>query len=296
VNLVVVPRLGRKVDHPCSSSSVERTLHLYTAALPWLLHANDTTPLSESIITLATDIGRIAEAEGKPSIARIMTSFAKGRFRTKDDFLRQAVGCLREHFLAGHAFDVITNLLAFTLNSRDWMREKTMQVLKLVFQSHEAREPLTTYGAELLMPLLRLLGTPLAPQALDVLNEPITIAGGPAASQVLRMSMSIGAHLRGFGENAGEVFGTPEESGWCIARLEEQSASARQNALAVFETCPVGARVQSMAHFSMQFVGAETYPYGGNNSQASLESFAPSVSTEEISLGQLVGDLHSLHQ
>ena len=274
---------------------------------------DDAGPLSPSIIALSTDIARIASSESKPSIDRIMTSFAKSRFRTKDDFLRQAVGCLREHFLGqGHAFTVITLLLGFILNDRDWLREKTMQVLKLVFQSPEAREPLATFGAELLMPLLRLLKTPFAPQALEVLNEPIVISGGPAAAQVLRMSMALGANNSAAAfltaENAGEVFGPPEKSGWCIAKIEEQSATARKNALAVFETCPDGARVQSMAHFSMQFAdGGGEGGYGGamgggrNESQVSLESFAPSSMgghgvAEDVTLGQLVGDLHSLNQ
>ena len=251
----------------------------------------DGGPLSDTIVTLATDIARIAGAERKPSIERIMTSFAKARFRTKDDFLRQAVGCLREHFLGQHAFDVIVLLLGLILNDRDWLREKTMQVLKLVFQSPDAREPLATFGAELLMPLLRLLKTPFAPQALEVLNEPIVISGGPAAAQVLRMSMALGTVMNSLGDNAGEVFGPPEASGWCVAKIEEQSATARKNAFAVFETCPDGARVQSSAHFSMQF--ADSY---NNDSQVSLESFAPSMMTEDVTLGQLVGDLHSLNQ
>ena len=253
----------------------------------------DEGALSETIITLATDISRIAELEDKASIERLMISFAKSRFRTKDDFLRQAVGCLREHFLAQNAFIVITMLLGFVLNDRDWMREKTMHVLKLVFQSPEARVPLATYGAELLMPLLHLLPTPFASLALEVLNEPIVISGGPAASHVLRMSMAFGNLMNGLGDQTGEVFGPPQPSGWSIAKIEEKSACARQNALAVFETCSVEARVQSSAHFSMQFAEMESY---NNDSQLSLDSFAHSIPSEDVTLGQLVGDLHSLNQ
>jgi hypothetical protein len=259
----------------------------------------DAGELPEAIVFLTLDLARIAESEGKNSINRIMTSFAKSRFRTKDDFLRQAVGCLREHFLPRFAFELVHLLLGLTLNARDWMREKTMLVLKLLLQYPDAREPLAIYGAELLMPLLHLLGTPFALQALEVLNEPIVISGGPAANQVLRMSMSFGAAMTNVGDHVGEVFGIPAESGWCVAKIDEQSACARQNALAVFETCNEGARVQSSAHFSMQFTGGRggLEGYAGSASQLSLDSYATSQSvTEETTLSQLVGDLHALNQ
>lgn len=265
---------------------------MFTAVLPWCLHGMDQDTLDPSLIDLAEDITSIAEREGKLSIQRLMTSFSKSRFRTKDDFLRQAVGCLREHFLPSNGFRVIEVLLGFCLNSRDWMREKTMLILKLVFQSPEAKDPLSIYGAELLMPLLRLLNTDFAASALEVLSEPINIQGGPAAAQVIRMSMTFGAVMDGLTDNAGEVFGTPLESGWCVAKAEEQSRLARASMLAVFDSLTVSGNVQSQAHFSMF---AEPAPFGINGSQLSLESYAGSIA-EELTLGQLVGDLHSLNQ
>ncbi|KAF8509195.1 hypothetical protein BU17DRAFT_99100 [Hysterangium stoloniferum] len=59
-----------------------------------------------------------------------------------------------------------------------------MQVLKGLFSHRESRNPLELLGSELLMPLLRLLQTDLASQALEVLDEPVTIVGGgPKATQ-----------------------------------------------------------------------------------------------------------------
>lgn len=270
-------------------------MHLFVASLPWCLIAMEDDDFSPEIIALAEDLGYIAASEGKPGIERLMQSFAKNRFRTKDDFLRGAVSSIREYYLSNHAFDVVTSLLGFVLNSRDWMREKTLLLLKLVFQSPEAKEPLAIYGSELLMPLLRLVKSDLAPQALEVLAEPMNVSGGLAAAQVLRMSMTFGAVMHNLAANSGEVFGPPLESGWCIAKADEKSASACQNALAVFETCPQGARIQSSAQFSMQFQdGMEFYP---NDLQGAMgHSSMPSQAAEEITLGELVGDLHSLNQ
>ncbi|CDZ98098.1 Fry-like conserved proteins [Phaffia rhodozyma] len=271
----------------------DRTLHIFTAILPWCLHGMDQDALEPSLVGLADDISAIAEQEGKVSIQRLMTSFSKNRFRTKDDFLRQAVGCLREHFLPTNGFRVIEVLLGLCLNSRDWIREKTMLILKLVFQSSEAKEPLAIYGAELLMPLLRLLSTEFAASALEVLSEPINVQGGPAAAQVIRMSMTFGAVMDGLTDPAGEVFGTPLETGWCVPKAEEQSRLARASMLAVFGSLTVSGNVQSQAHFSM-FAEPNTL-FGINGSQLSLESYGGSIA-EELTLGQLVGDLHSLNQ
>lgn len=270
-------------------------MHLFVASLPWCLVAMDDDDFSPEIVALAEDLSRIAASEGKSGIQRLMLSFAKNRFRTKDDFLRGAVSSIREYFLPQQAFEVVTQLLGFVLNSRDFMREKTLLLLKLVVQSPDAREPLAIYGAELLMPLLRLVRGKLAPQALEVLSEPLSVANGLEAAHVLRMSMTFGAVMHNLASSGGEVFGTPLESGWCVARSDEKSASARQNALAVFETCPQGARIQSSAHFSMQFQdGADFYPNGPQLALA--ESLAPSHAAEELTLGELVGDLHSLNQ
>jgi hypothetical protein len=270
-------------------------MHLFVASLPWCLVAMDDDDFGPEIVALAENLSAIAGSESKSGIQRLMLSFAKNRFRTKDDFLRGAVSSIREYFLPQQAFEVVTLLLGFVLNGRDFMREKTLLLLKLVVQSPDAREPLAIYGAELLMPLLRLVRGKLAPQALEVLSEPLSVANGLEAAHVLRMSMTFGAVMHNLASSSGEVFGTPLESGWCIAKADEKSASARQNALAVYETCPQGARIQSSAHFSMQFQeNVGSYP---NGSQLSLvEALGPSQATEELTLGELVGDLHSLNQ
>ncbi|KAF6757763.1 cell morphogenesis N-terminal-domain-containing protein [Ephemerocybe angulata] len=83
--------------------------------------------------------------------------FAKNAFRTRDDFLRQSVSTLREHYGARNWTDY---------RDARWVRTHAMQVVK-------TRNPVELLGSELLMPLLRLLETELAPQALEVLEEPI---------------------------------------------------------------------------------------------------------------------------
>jgi hypothetical protein len=62
----------------------------------------------------------------------------------------------------------------------------TMQILKVLFQQRETRNPVGLLGSKLLMPLLCPLETDLSAQ---VLEEPMVMSGGIAAKHVLRMSM-----------------------------------------------------------------------------------------------------------
>ncbi|WVQ77968.1 hypothetical protein IAT38_000049 [Cryptococcus sp. DSM 104549] len=210
------------------------------------------------------------------------TNCSKVRFRSKDDFICQATSLLRD-FMPTHALDIVTLLLGFVLNTEDWMREKSMQVLKLVLQSSEARAPLQAHGNELLQPLLRLLFTKHASQALDVLDMPVTAATTAEASS----SNSPGS--------TGEIFGLIEESGWSVPRIKELSALTRENVRAVFNTCATETRAAS-AHFSVM-QSADMRAFGPNASQISLDiPSSPPISgaMENASIGDLVGALHSL--
>ena len=223
---------ARPIDQTAS-----RLRDLFTAALPWCLNA--TEPVEESLCVLAENIAAMAKEEGRPSIAKIMISFAKGRFRTKDDFLREAVSSLREHYGAQNWAPIVTLLMGFILNDTRWLRVQSMQIVKLLFQQREARNPVELLGSELLMPLLRLLDTDLAEQALDVLEEPMAMSGGLPAKQVLRMSMSLDAIAADCNPT---VFGIPNESGWCVAQADDLRATCRANVMAVFDTCSLSTR------------------------------------------------------
>ncbi len=126
------------------------------------------------------------------------------------------------------------------------------------------------------MPLLRLLETDLAPAALEVLEEPMTISGGPPAKQVLRMSMQLKSLTKDV-ESVSDIFGMPEESGWCVARPERSQDACLSNILAVFETCKVPSR-PSQIHFEPEDV----------------ERLASPAPSEDDDLGGLVRNLHEL--
>lgn len=236
LTLKLLQRLAKVNDPRLIDASEGRVRDLYTLSLPWCLRAMSEDLKDESLQEFAMNISRLAEEEERPSIQRIMVSFAKSRFRTRDDFLRQSVASLREHYGAEHWTEVITLLMGLVLNNTRWLQVQTMQILKVLFQQRETKSQVDLLGSELLMPLLRLLETPLAAQALDVLDEPMQISGGPAAKHVLRMSLH--HHLRANArdvESVADVFGIPQQSGWCVPRAGAHREMCRANVAAVFD-------------------------------------------------------------
>ena len=233
--------LSRTMDNRLIDPSEGRLRDLYTICLPWCLQAMDNH--DNSMKDFAEAISVLATEEKRHSIHKIMTSFSKGHFRTRDDFLRQSVASLREHYGTHHWTEIVTLLLGLVLNQERWLRIHAMQVLKVLFQHRETRNPVELLGSELLMPLLRLLESNLAPQALDVLEEPMAMSGGPAAKHVLRMSMHFSsAPQPSDPDSIPTVFGIPEESGWCIAQADELREICRTNVMAVFDTCSMPSR------------------------------------------------------
>ncbi|EJD05495.1 uncharacterized protein FOMMEDRAFT_26405 [Fomitiporia mediterranea MF3/22] len=240
--LKILQRLSEVKDAALVDPSGNRVRDMYTLILPWCLQSMEDNSRDDLIVALANSIAAFAEDEDRPSISRIMTSFAKCRFRTKDDFLRQAAAALREHYAPDQWTDVVTLLMGLVLNRERWLQTKAMRLLKVLFQLRETRNPVDRLGSELLMPLLRLLQTDLASQALEVLDEPISISGGLPARHVLRMSMHISSVMQQDAVVDTEVFGLPDESGWSVARPERHRYICRRNVMAVFDTCKMPTR------------------------------------------------------
>ncbi|KAJ7632784.1 cell morphogenesis N-terminal-domain-containing protein [Roridomyces roridus] len=252
-----------------------RLRDLYTVALPWCLHAmTPDAPNDPALKEFAEDISILAQQEGRQNIQKIMTSFVKGHFRTREDFLRQSVASLREHYGVDYWTEIVTLLLGLVLNRQRWLRVQAMQILKVLFQQRETRNPVELLGSELLMPLLRLLETDLAAQALEVLEEPMTMSGGLAAKHVLRMSMHSHSMTKDVNLVA-TVFGVPEPSGWCVVQADTLRVTCRGNMMAVFDTWNMPSRPSRI------------------DFEPEVEAMASSSPLQE-DLGGLVQNLHDL--
>ncbi|KXN85573.1 Cell morphogenesis protein PAG1 [Leucoagaricus sp. SymC.cos] len=228
-------------DDRLIDASGGRVRDLYTVSLPWCLNAMVNDRRDSTLVAFAENISYLANQDGRQSIARIMGSFSKGAFRTKDDFMRQSISSLRDHYGSHYWTEIVTLLLGLVLNSEEWLRAQAMQIVKILFQQRETWNPVELLGSELLMPLLRLLETDLAPQALDVLEEPMVMSVATPAKHVLRMSMH-GRLSQRVPTTATTVFGVPEGSGWCVAQIDTLREACRANVMAVFDTCSMPTR------------------------------------------------------
>ena len=235
-------RLAKVQDDRLIDPSGGRVRDLYTLILPYCLRDMVQDSNNDCLNEFTLDLATLAQEDDRSTIVRVMTSFAKRRFRTKEDFTRECVAALREHYSASHWTDVVTLLMGLVLNQDKTMKVHAMQILKVLFHQKDTRNPVGLVGSELLMPLLRMLETDLAAQALDVLDEPIVIANSMPAKHVLRMSMHIGSHLSRNLESEADVFGVPLESGWSVPKPELAREICRTNVMAVFDTCKVPAR------------------------------------------------------
>jgi Cell morphogenesis C-terminal len=270
LSLTLLGRLAKIDDAELIDPSGGRVREMFTVLLPWCLNKMDGGTTDVDITTLAIDIAQLAELEGRHSISKLMKSFSKGIIRTRDDLLRQGVSCIREH--SQDPTVPVTLLLGLVLNSRKWIQIKTMEILKTLFQNPLSRTPIAR--SELLDPLLRLLTTDLAPQALEVLDEPLTIAGGPNPAQGQAL-------VSPSGQGAKTVFGIPTESGWAVPMPEERIQICRSNILAVYDTCKPNNR-PSMITFEPE-----------TRNLLATQSFFPVQNP--TSLGDLVSTLNDLN-
>ena len=268
-------RLTRIADSRLIEPSERRVCDLFALSLPWCLHSMSGDSRDASLDGFCTSIANLASQEGRDTISRIMTSFVKSRFRTKDDFLRQSIAGLREYYSATRWSDIATLLLGLVLNKENWMRIHTMQVSKAFFQQRDPRNAQHSLATEHLMPLLRLVEGDLAAEALDVLEEPTRVSGGQNSRNVLRMSMHTTFDSTIVDE--GEIFGVPEDSGWCVPRVKSRRSICRNNMMAVAQTC----------------IGAVRPSYIDLESRSQIISLADALDED---LGVLVQDLHELSE
>jgi furry protein family len=287
----LITRLVEIKGHDVVESSDSRLRLLYVSCLPWCLHIIEDGVADDRLTSMAEAVATLADEEGRTDISRIMTSLSRNRFKRKEDFVKQAVSSLRENYWSDHATEIVTILLGCILNQETWLRVKSLQILKILLQSIDARNPFTLPGSELLMPLLRLLSSEFATQAMEVLDTPMSISGGPSASHVVRMSVH-GLMANDYSSDT-IVFGSPAESGWCIAHPSDQSSSCRRNVSAVVSTFNVGSGhvpgTMSMILFTQD---EETQP---SRTEPDIVIHESEHSSPAASLGELVNTLHDLN-
>jgi hypothetical protein len=275
-----------------------RLMFSLLANLPRFLHALDNLPLPDEVVSRAEHLCALAVQPEQENVRKILISYAKARFRTKEDFVRQMVSVIRDAYFPEYEAQGLTFLLGLLTNRLPWMKIKTMVILKTMLPHVNLRKPeFAGIGAEILSPLLRLLQSEYADQALEVLDETITFVGQPMDRYIARMSLG-NRSLRKEYENTVTVFGIPDDSGWAIPAPSVTAATTRHNVHNVFYTCPTVANPADTISPQMPDVQfhKEDYTFTGITSEERADTLMSTDdrSDEKASLGDMVSTLHSL--
>ncbi|KAK9457532.1 cell morphogenesis N-terminal-domain-containing protein [Dipodascopsis uninucleata] len=219
-----------------------RLLYAVLANLPRFLHALEIGELSSEIILAAEQLAHMAEHEEMTLLSKIMTSISKGNFRIKDDFIRQIVHALQSTVFHEHEASTMVFMLGLLSNKLSFVRIEAMEFLRYLFPLVDMRRPeFVVIGADLISPLLRLLQTEFAEQALQVLDEATYIPGTQMDRHVLRASLGgrSAINRKEDYENTAMTFGIPDEDGWSVPMPALRASLTRSNVHAVFYSCDV---------------------------------------------------------
>jgi hypothetical protein len=239
-SLVLMQRL---VVIPTSECVGDESRLLFTALanLPRFLHSFERDRPDPSIVTAADVLATVARNQKKTEVARALQAFVDGQFRTSNDFLVESMTALRASYFPKYEFQTLTFLMGSLTNMLPWFKIELMRVLCVLIQDIDMSKPeIANQGPDLISPLLRLLQTEFCPQALEVLDNVMTMTATPMENHHLRMSMAGSHSSREFRKEYARtqcLYGIPEESGWSIPMPAVHSSSTRSNVHGVFYTC-----------------------------------------------------------
>ncbi|KAG0141238.1 hypothetical protein CROQUDRAFT_99015 [Cronartium quercuum f. sp. fusiforme G11] len=256
---------------------------LYAACLPWCLHILETGVMQYEMDDIAMRLAHLTSSMGMDGLSRMMVSFAKRRFRTNDDFLRQAVNGIREYFLPLFAPDILVLYFGFLLNPLDWLRIKTFAVLKVYVKMIDPNsQEIMDLGYDLLTPLLNLLQSNVSTQALEILSEPLPVRAKPV----------LGSRFKSSSESpAKKVFGNPDETGWCVSDAREALKETRTRLVDVLDTFANSFISETLKRSSVVEFTHEWGTDADNNAETQTQS---DFGETNESFGEMVSTLHDL--
>lgn len=210
------------------------------AHLPGLLHFMDLGQPDEGAAHAAEVLLSVTQTQGYTAVALVFEDLMASKYRSGKRFIVDLFGALREYFLPHLDFPMVTFLMSLLTNDTSWVKVKTMQILCVVIPEIDMRRPeLAGHGSDLISPLLRLLQTEFCMEALEVLDNIMTMSGTSMDKHHLRMSMTTATSkaIRKEYERTQSLFGIPEETGWAIPVPAKKTDSTRANIHAAFYMC-----------------------------------------------------------
>ncbi|KAK3936375.1 cell morphogenesis N-terminal-domain-containing protein [Diplogelasinospora grovesii] len=209
------------------------------ANFPRFLHAMDQESPDPIVVQVAEHLLTAADDQGLTNIAVVLDRYLANHYSSGNEFVAQLYGALRGYYLPALDFRMMTMLMGLLTNSTPWVRIKTMRILCIIIPEVDMKKPeIAVHGSDMISPLLRLLQTEYCMEALEVLDNIMTMSGSAMDKHHLRMSIARAtSKFRKEYERTQSLFGIPEASGWAIPVPAKKTDSTRANIHAAFYMC-----------------------------------------------------------
>jgi hypothetical protein len=268
-----------------------RLLFAVLANLPRLLQGFSAEPLSdgaeevnlslESCLLTAGKLSELALLHGKPSLSRLLQSYSRQRFRSKEDFSRQFVYIMRDTFFPAQESATIQFLISLLSNPLPFYKRRTLIFMRLMLpilnekpfgmkeaDTSKVRGIHTISAAvleeEFIQPLIDLLSGDMGEVAAEVLDEILKatlelpeesnlryVFGGKSVFRLTREAVAKYENERGIGEGSKEgdrkalEIGT---TGWKAKDPTKATKVTRYNIAGVAGTCStIPSKIQQKA-------------------------------------------------
>ncbi|KAF5240295.1 hypothetical protein FAUST_4459 [Fusarium austroamericanum] len=269
------------------------------ANFPRFLNELEKPVPDESVVHTARLLQEEADNQGLAGVAEALEGFALGDPQdSSKDFLIEFWGALREYYLPQMDFPMVTFLLGLLTNSLSWVKIQTMRILCAAIPEVDMRKPeLAGHGSDLISPLLRLLQTEFCMEALEVLDNIMTMSGNHMDKHHLRMSMTrpTSKAIRKEYERTQSLFGIPEASGWAIPIPAKKTDATRANIHAAFYTCQgsEGMLTETAPTPDVEF-HADDFPYNYFGAPERTETMLSDEGRGDVHAADLATKLDSL--
>ncbi|KAH8552111.1 cell morphogenesis C-terminal-domain-containing protein [Umbelopsis sp. PMI_123] len=165
------------IDEPALIDPAEtRLMYLLFACIPRLLHGLEGETPDGDCILLASSLARLFEGYKLPSIQRILMTYSRQKSKFQQEYVKQLVMSTREVFLQKYGQQAAAFSVSLLRNKIPFYREKTLMLLKELIPHVSAKSsPSITLDETAIAPLLQLLQTDYAEDALAIMDEGIVI-------------------------------------------------------------------------------------------------------------------------
>lgn len=280
-----------------------RLLFAILANLPGFLHAMDQNLNEGNNVQISLLLAEIAKSYGCSDIFRVLSGYAGSKYRTSKEFLAELISAIKDIFLPTWDFRGLVFLMGFLTNNLSWFKLKTLHILCAFIAEIDMNKPeITSHGADLISPLLRLLQTEYCTQALQVLDQIMIMGGTSMDKQYLRMSMILSPSkiTRKEFAHTPSLFGIPEESGWSVPIPAKYAEMTRANVLTVYYSCQNSDNLNPDLHSTHKFdeikFHNDDFRHGYTQSLERAETLISDEGRGEGNISDLILKLNSLDE